>query len=274
MAIARDYRIGRVLERDRTSRPDARRTMEVLAAAARALHRTASHLSLSLRIAVFRAMEDSAALLGREGISPPEVGQILEELAEGPGISTEEAHGPDMELVPCLEILSGQLLNLPNDCEWPFYELQQYAPLFDSDWPPTEAIEKFAERIAVFVEIAAKLMKGDRGPRNSHVQMRTVEALKCEFKRAGKIASHSATSDGDYAGRPVSEFGKFVEAFFQAVEPDPLLRQGIRDALENACWSSRKLRQQARMEQSQRNRRNLIEAEFARAGVTIFPFSD
>lgn len=272
--IARDYALGRQLERARTKRPDARRTMEVLAASARSVQASARLASLSHRMAIYEALKHSWSLLMREDVSTSDVCHMMEALAERPGIGFVETQAVHLELVACLERLADQLLNLPMDCEWSFSELQQYALLYDADWPAPDAIEKFAERIAVFAELATELMKSDRGPHSSHVQMRTVQALMREFEHCGRTATHCVTAVGEYSAMPLSEFGKFVHAFFHAIEPNQRLRQGISEALEHVCWPTRHVRKQAQVDEARRNRRDLIETALARQSVTIIPFFD
>lgn len=271
--IAHGYALGRQLERNRTPRPEVRRTMEGLAASARALQMSAHLAPLPLRVAIYRTLKDSEASLLKNVFST-QVGYIMEELAERPWKEFVEMPAPPKKLSVCLERLAENLIHLPMDCTGAFDELQQYALLFETEWPAPVAIEKFAERIAIFASLAAKLMKGDRGPRSSHIQMRTVEALMLEFKNGGRTATHCVTADGEYSATPLSEFGEFVHAFFNAIEPDQCLRQGINEALEYACWPVRHVRKERQVDEAGRKRQRLIEAELAGAGVTIFPFSD
>lgn len=101
-----------------------------------------------------------------------------------------------------------------------------------------------------------------------------MEVLKREFEQCGRTATHCTTAVGEYRATPLSEFDRFVHAFFNVIEPDQFLRQGINEALEYTCWPGRQRRKQRQVDAAGRNRENLIEAELTRAGVTIFPFSD
>jgi HPt (histidine-containing phosphotransfer) domain-containing protein len=273
--IARDYRDSRAREGKKATRPDARKTLDVLAISCRTLARTVHRLEADTLIRLACAVKQSPELR-RAYVSPSAVGRELTALAsfacfagddQSRGGSNEAAH----EFKECAGRVGAQLLHLPMDCEWLFYDLQQYARLIEQDWASDEALRLLAERLSSFSAVAAELMKSDRGPRSDHVIMRTVEALKVEFERAGHLATHSCKTGRLYAGVPTSQLGIFVESFFSQIEPNARERRGISDALEHACWPSRRPDSRASNLVAREKRIQRITELLEQRGVPIFP---
>ena len=272
--IARDYCDSRAREAVKATRPDARKTLDVLAIGCRTLACKIQCLEIPTLVLLASALMQ-APELRRRSVSPSDVGRELRELAlsgclpdrlNGRSLSSGAAY----EFKECAERVGAQLLHLPMDCEWQFFELQQYARLVDESWEMDQALRLLAERLANFSEVAAELMKGDRGPRSDRVIMRTVQALKIEFERTGKLATHSPKIGRLYAGVPTSQLGIFVRSFFSEVEPSALKRRGVSGALEHACWPSRHSDRSASLVAREKRSRHITEL-LQQRGVPIFP---
>lgn len=273
--IARTYHDGRRMEAQKIARPDCRKSLEAVA-------NLAVELSEAVNLLPEEHRQNLGALAKAElrGVRsrpflPNEIGRTLEELAEIDLRRWLPATRAGIEpILAGFGLLAGELAdrcsNLPQDAEWLLIELQQYISLVPNDAAEAEYLHRLAFTLGKLAAVAAELMKSDRGPRSDTVQMQAVKALKVEFERGGEKATHNSKGKEGYSGHATTPFGRFVHQFFANVDSQDKHRRGLDDAIAFACWESRRLGREPKVEQEAELRQSRIIELLTEAGVTNF----
>jgi len=118
--------------------------------------------------------------------------------------------------------LADTIDNLPLEVSLIFLATQHLAPhgeKQDSIRKPDEIsqqLRNIAASIDTYVSAVKRPMKGF----DQTISL-TLSMLEIGYRHGtGRIATHSSNKDGEHKGRPLSEFGRFVTAFFEEVDPE------------------------------------------------------
>ena len=270
VTIARIYHDGRRMEAQKVTMPDCRKSLEAIANLAARTCEMISRLPDDHRQNLGKIAQENLPV-DRPSPLPSEIARALEEVAQ-----SDPSHwmlGAAVEVDSVLDqvkVLTSELgdrcANLSMDAEWSLIVLQEYHPLLPAKPYEAEFLYKLCDGLRKLSWVASQLMKTDRGPRSDTVRMRAVWALKKEFERYGRVATHSFKDKTEYSGRATSPFGRFVYQFFADVEPDDTHRRGLNDAIAFACWN-RASPHRHNTQRAERRRSQIIDL-LNRAGVT------
>ena len=252
LIIARDYRFSRNLELTRISRSDTAETLRAISRSGRSVVTGLDGLSSEATSALDAMMSGVAELDWEPGIQAIDtLAEVLQGASEAGsdimrGISQLKVPEGDVTLEPLVaatESAARQLSCFPDAAKWWLVVLQGHAdlgPTGDLSVGNIGLIRGACADLSRLAGVAAELSKADRGPRSSTAQMRAVHRLKCLFEAVtGRKASHSQKAGRHYSGALESEFGRFAEAAFRLMEPQPSLRRGLSEAVSYAVWGCR-----------------------------------
>lgn len=239
MQIACVYFDGRRMESQRATRPDCRRTLEVLSETAGRAGNLVTAMSQTARRILGRSLRE--ALRSEEPTTfPGSLGIALDDLMDvnlcdfGSGLTDPDEIALRNFRFVAIE-LARHCCNLPMDAEWPLITIQEQSPLLALSLRDENLLYDLCNGLSRLASLAAGSLKRRRGPRSDTVRQRAVAALKCEFKRSGERTTHNPKDRCGYSGIASSPFDLFAGRFFGIVEPHDTQRRGLNDALRFAC---------------------------------------
>ena len=273
-AIAKAYRDGKRLEAARTSRPDTRKSLEVLSKLAAETVESLLELPVSFQNVLVEVAKCEAPR-SPVGASLGDLGVLFWELSEVDltlwqlGTSDELASKMQKSCL-LLSELAERCSNLPMDAEWQIIALNEFDDLLPAAAPESNFLCVAIRNLSGKSQVASELMKSVRGPRSDTHKMRAVIALKTEFDRGGKRLSHNPGDTAGYTGVGTSAFDKFVHQFFKDIDPADTQRRGVNDATAFACRTGRQASRENASAEVVGSERTAILNLLMKAGVTYF----
>jgi hypothetical protein len=102
-------------------------------------------------------------------------------------------------------------------------EMEVESALLESAALTVDFLPDLSERLEIVADGAARTLELDKkrtGPRRNPAIDRIMPDLKCLYEQCtGKLFSHNPNLKTRYLGQPQSAAGRYVAAFFQAVDP-------------------------------------------------------
>ncbi len=252
LLIARDYRFSRDLELARISRSDTAETLRVISRSGRSAAASLDGLSAEVTSALEVMMSGVAELDWEPGIQALDtLAEVLDAVSEA-GFDMQQGNsqlnvseGVDtlQAMVAATRTAARQLSCFPDAAKWWLVVLQgsaNLAPTGDLSEGNVALIRGACTNLSRLAGAAAEVSKADRGPRSSTAQMRAVHRLRGLYETVtGRTVTNSQKVGRCYTGVLESEFGRFAEAAFRLMEPQPALRRGLAEAVSYAVWDCR-----------------------------------
>lgn len=261
LLVSREYRISRDLELARVSRSDAAATLRVIGDTGQLLIEALDQLSSDTSAALESMVWGVGQLDWNPGIQAIDtLASMLESVSETAEYLTQinmkkrlNYLDPALaKFVSATRVAASQLGCFPDRAKWSLVLMQQYAelgPHLDSGADDLPLIRATCDNLRLLSMAAAELSKSDRGPQSSTAQMVAVQNLRGFYEWAtGKKVTHSRKKGRHYTGALESKFGKFAEAAFYQMEPDPYLRRGLAEAVSYAVWPGRSQAEKPKVE--------------------------